>query len=80
MGIARSTYYDEPTISRSATRTRRDDGGDCRVPSSLRLPARAAALRHRGLLVNHKKVIRLMREHGLAEGPAAICGHHRQRP
>jgi putative transposase len=40
-----------------------------------------AALRHRGVIVNHKRIKRLMREHDLQPAPPqALYRHHRQRP
>ena len=65
MGIARSTYYDEP-------RRAFDDTALVEAMTAISDAFEAygwrrvqAALRHRGLIVNHKKVRRLMREHGL---------------
>ena len=65
MGIARSTYYDQPvmTIDDTAlveTMTAIADSFETYGYRRMR-----AALRHRGIVVNHKKVRRLMREHDL---------------
>lgn len=65
MGIARSTYYD-------ARRRKLDDTALVEAMSKICDAFEAygwrrvqAALRRQGLVVNHKKVRRLMREHGL---------------
>jgi putative transposase len=65
MGIARSTYYDKPAISIDDTalvETMAAISDSFEVYGYRRMQA---ALRHRGLIVNHKKIRRLMREHGL---------------
>ena len=64
MGIARSTFYDKP---RRAGR-HRDRRGDRRICEEFEFYGWRrvrAELRHRGLIVNHKKIRRLMREHDL---------------
>jgi putative transposase len=65
MGIARSTYYDQPAKIV-------DDTGLVETMSEIADSFEAygyrrmqAALRHRGLIVNHKKIRRLMRQHDL---------------
>ncbi|MDE0388358.1 MAG: IS3 family transposase [Rhodospirillales bacterium] len=65
MGIARSTYYDEPKGSA-------DDTALVEAMHAIKEEFEAygwrrmqAALRHRGWVVNHKKIKRLMREHAL---------------
>ena len=65
MGIARSTYYDRPKGSA-------DDTALVETMHAIKDEFEAygwrrmqAALRHRGWVVNHKKIKRLMREHGL---------------
>ena len=65
MGIARSTYYDAP-------RRAFDDTALVEAMTAISNAFEAygwrrvqAALRQQGLIVNHKKVRRLMREHGL---------------
>ena len=65
MGIARSTYYSEPAGSA-------DDTALVEAMHAIKDEFEAygwrrmqAALRHRGWIVNHKKVKRLMREHAL---------------
>ena len=65
MGIARSTYYDKPAISIDDTAL-----VETMVVISDSFEAYGyrrmqAALRHRGFVVNHKKIRRLMREHDL---------------
>ncbi|RRH93981.1 transposase [Mesorhizobium tamadayense] len=60
MGIARSTYYDRPqktadgTAIVEAIAARFEHYGWRRV---------RAALRQKGMIINHKKIRRLMREH-----------------
>ena len=65
MGIARSTYYDKPKGSA-------DDTALVEAMHAIKDEFEAygwrrmqAALRHRGWVVNHKKIKRLMREHAL---------------
>ena len=65
MGIARSTYYEDPKGSA-------DDTALVETMHAIKDEFEAygwrrmqAALRHRGWIVNHKKVKRLMREHAL---------------
>ena len=65
MGIARSTYYDKPAISIDDTAL-----VETMVMISDSFEAYGyrrmqAALRHRGFVVNHKKIRRLMRDHDL---------------
>ena len=64
MGIARSTYYDaaRPMTPRSSKRSRRF--------ARRRVHA---ALRQQGMIVNHKKIKRLMRENG---PQPRICRYH----
>jgi transposase InsO family protein len=65
MGLSRSTYYDAPAVQA-------DDGEIVAAMSTICDEFEAygyrrvgAELRHRGLVVNSKKVRRLMREHDL---------------
>ena len=65
MGIARSTYYHQPKGSA-------DDTALVEAMHAIKDEFEAygwrrmqAALRHRGWVVNHKKVKRLMREHAM---------------
>ena len=65
MGIARSTYYDQPKGSA-------DDTALVEAMHAIKDEFEAygwrrmqAALRHRGWTVNHKKIKRLMREHAM---------------
>jgi putative transposase len=65
MGIARSTYYDRPMIRVDDTalvETMSDISDNFEAYGYRRVKA---ALCHRGLIVNHKKIRRLMREHDL---------------
>ena len=65
MGISRSAYYDAPPVAL-------DDTAIVEAMSAIRdaferygWRRMQAALRQQGLVVNHKKVKRLMREHDL---------------
>jgi len=65
MGLSRSTYYDAPSV-------KTDDGeivaamiAICDEFETYGYRRVGAELRHRGLVVNSKKVRRLMREHDL---------------
>lgn len=64
MGLARSTYYDAP--ARAADTAVVDAmAAICDGFEAYGWRRVQAALRHQGLVVNHKKVRRLMREHDL---------------
>ena len=65
MGIARSTYYDKPAISIDDTALVETMAAISESFEAYGYRRMQAALRHRGLVVNHKKLRRLMREHGL---------------
>ena len=65
MGIARSTYYDQPAISFDETALVQTMVGIADRFEAYGYRRMQAALRHRGLVVNHKKIRRLMREHDL---------------
>lgn len=65
MGIARSTYYDKPAISIDDTALVETVAAISESFEAYGYRRMQAALRHRGLIVNHKKIRRLMREHGL---------------
>lgn len=65
MGIARSTYYDGEAEARDDTAVVEAIAAVCEEFESYGWRRVRAALRHQGLVVNHKKIRRLMREHGL---------------
>jgi transposase InsO family protein len=65
MGIARSTYYDKPAISVDDTALVETMVGISDSFDAYGYRRMQAALRHRGFVVNHKKIRRLMREHDL---------------
>ncbi len=65
MGIARSTYYDKPAISIDDTALVETMAAISDSFEAYGYRRMQAALRHRGFVVNHKKIRRLMREHGL---------------
>ena len=80
MGIARSTYYDTARWRRGRCDCRCGDESDLRRVRSLRLSAGWRRTAPRGIVVNHKKVSRLMREHELKPQAAqALRGDDRQR-
>jgi putative transposase len=65
MGIARSTYYDRPSASIDDTALVEAMFGICDTFEAYGYRRMKAALCHRGMIVNHKKIRRLMREHDL---------------
>jgi putative transposase len=65
MGIARSTFYDEPIRAADDTAIVAAMAGICDEFEHYGWRRVEAALRHQGVVVNHKKVRRLMREHDL---------------
>jgi putative transposase len=64
MGIARSTFYDEPTLAQDDTAIVEAIAAICDFEFYGWRRVRAE-LRHRSMIVNHKKIRRLMREHDL---------------
>lgn len=64
MGIARSTFYGKPS-AQDDTAIVEAISGICEEFEFYGWRRVRAELRHRGLIVNHKKVRRLMREHNL---------------
>ena len=65
MGIARSTYYDTPVSRLDDTAIVEAIGAICDEFEHYGWRRVRAALRQRGMVVNHKKIRRLMREHDL---------------
>ena len=65
MGIARSTFYDLPTAVHDDTAIVEAIAAICDEFEFYGLRRVRAELRHRGMIVNHKKIRRLMREHDL---------------
>jgi putative transposase len=65
MGIARSTYYDRPQKRADDTAIVEAMFAICDEFEFYGYRRVGAALRQQGLVVNHKKIRRLMREHGL---------------
>ena len=64
MGIARSTFYDKPA-AQDDTPIVKAIAAICAELEFYGWRRVRAELRHRGLIVNHKKIRRLMREHDL---------------
>jgi putative transposase len=65
MGMARSTFYDEPIRTADDTAIVAAMAGICDEYEHYGWRRVRAALRQQGVVVNHKKVRRLMREHDL---------------
>ena len=65
MNIARPTLYAEPTVAGDDTAFVEAISGICDVFEHYGWRRVRAALRHQGMVVNHKKIRRLMREHSL---------------
>jgi putative transposase len=65
MGVSRSTYYDAPIAAVDDTALVEAIASICDEFEYYGWRRVRAALRHQGLVVNHKKIRRLMREHGL---------------
>ena len=64
MGIARSTFYDKPG-AQDDTAIVEAIAAICDEFEAYGWRRVRAELRHRGMIVNHKKIRRLMREHDL---------------
>ena len=65
MGMARSTYYDAPETAVDDTALVELMGTIGDEFEAYGYRRMGAELRHRGIIVNHKKIRRLMREHDL---------------
>jgi putative transposase len=65
MGIARSTYYDKPELTLDDTEIVEAMAAISDEFDAYGYRRMRAALRQRGIVVNHKKIRRLMREHDL---------------
>ena len=65
MGIARSTYYDAPVSTPDDTAIVEAIGAICDEFEYYGWRRVRAALRQQGMVVNHKKIKRLMREYDL---------------
>lgn len=65
MGMARSTYYDAPETAVDDTALVEVMGTISDTFEAYGYRRMGAELRHRGIIVNHKKIRRLMREHDL---------------
>jgi len=65
MGIARSTYYDIPTAGMDDTALVAAITAICDEFEAYGWRRVQAALRQQGIVANHKRIRRLMREHGL---------------
>ena len=65
MDIARSTHYDKPELAVDDTGIVEAIAAICDEFEAYGYRRVRAALRHQGIIVNHKKIRRLMREHDL---------------
>ena len=65
MGIARSTYYDQPVVNQDDTALVEAICALCEEFEAYGWRRVQAAPRLQGIVVNHKKIKRLMREHDL---------------
>ncbi len=65
MGLARSTYYDAPAMPRSQADLLASIGAICDEFACYGYRRVGAALRQQGIVVNAKKLRRMMREHDL---------------
>jgi putative transposase len=65
MGLPRSTYYDAPTVKADAAAVVASIIAICDEFEAYGYRRVGAELRHQGMIVNSKKIRRLMREHGL---------------
>lgn len=65
MGLARSTFYDRPVRAADEAAIAAAVLATCEEFGFYGYRRVGAALRHQGLVVNHKKIRRLMREHDL---------------
>jgi putative transposase len=65
MGIARSTYYDRPALTIDDTALVEAIAAICDEFEAYGWRRVRAALRQQGIVANHKKIRRLMREHDL---------------
>jgi hypothetical protein len=72
MGIARSTCYDEPSASHDDTAVVEAIAGICDEFEAYGWRRVRAELRHRGMIVNHKKIRGLMREHAFSLAGAGV--------
>lgn len=79
MGLPRSTYYDAPAIPVGEAEIVARIKAICDEFEVYGYRRVGAALRHQGVVVNGKKVRRLMREHDLHQASQAFRRHHRQR-
>ena len=65
MGIARSNYYDAPTVRTNELELLTAIAAICDEFEAYGWRRVQAALRHQGVIANHKRIKRLMREHDL---------------
>jgi putative transposase len=65
MGLSRSTFYDAPSAHFDDAEIVRRMQTICDEFEAYGYRRVGAELRHQGVVVNHKKIRRLMREHGL---------------
>ena len=73
MGLSRSTYYDVPSLPTDDTALVATIVAICNEFEAYGYRRVGAELRHRGIVVNSKKIRRLMRENDLQPKPIAAC-------
>jgi transposase InsO family protein len=73
MGLSRSTFYDMPSAALQASELLARIGAICDEFECSGYRRVGAALRHQGIVVNNKRLRRLMREHGLRSPSGAGC-------
>ena len=78
MGLSRSTFYDRPRATLQAGELLKRIVAICDEFECYGYRRVGAALRHQGVVVNNKRLRRLMREHGL--GLPRFRGHRRCFP
>jgi len=79
MGLPRSTYYDAPSRKADDAEIIATMMTICDEFEVYGYRRVGAELRHRDIIVNSKKVRRLMRARPAAQAPTAVYGHDRQR-
>jgi len=72
MGLPRSTYYDAPSLKADDAEIVATMIAICDECETYGYRRAGAELRHRGIIVNSKKIRRLMQEHDLH--PSAASG------
>jgi putative transposase len=80
MDLSRSTYYDVPSVPTEDAALVATMIAICDEFEAYGYRRVGAELRHRGIVVNSKKIRRLMRERPATQALQAVRGHDRWRP